>query len=460
MIRRQDILDRAREWQLRPEVVEKDYVLGWVLAAVAQDEAASSGWILKGGTCVKKCFFETYRFSEDLDFSLTPEAPYGQDEIADALRRIVRRAGDLSGISFREDLVTVRPRVDKASRPTFEGRVGYQGPLAVPTWPRILFDITQHEPIVDQPVFRPVIHPYPDELPAETAVQSYSFEELLAEKTRALYERTRPRDLYDVVYIVDNAADAVAMNHARAVLGQKCGAKGFNTPTVDDLARKIETSEELRADWAHMLAHQLPQLPPIDAFVGRIREVLLWIAEPVLAPSLAAPPSTGQEVTLRSPAPMLWGGSVPLESIRFAGANHLMIEFSYNGKHRLVEPYSLRRARTGNTLLYAWEVSSSQIKAFNIDRIVGLRTTDRSFVPKFAIEISTASAIVSSIPLQVARPRRARRTSGSGPVYLLQCSTCGREFRRKKRSGTLRRHNYPNSSIPCPGRRGFFVGMA
>ncbi len=34
MIRKQDILDRSVEWQLRPEVVEKDYVLGWLLAGL------------------------------------------------------------------------------------------------------------------------------------------------------------------------------------------------------------------------------------------------------------------------------------------------------------------------------------------------------------------------------------------------------------------------------------------
>ncbi len=31
MIRKQDILDRSVEWQLRPEAVEKDYVLGCCL---------------------------------------------------------------------------------------------------------------------------------------------------------------------------------------------------------------------------------------------------------------------------------------------------------------------------------------------------------------------------------------------------------------------------------------------
>jgi hypothetical protein len=38
MIRKQDIIDRATEWQLCPEIVEKDYVLGWLLAALSTQE--------------------------------------------------------------------------------------------------------------------------------------------------------------------------------------------------------------------------------------------------------------------------------------------------------------------------------------------------------------------------------------------------------------------------------------
>ena len=65
-----DILARGAEWGLRPDIVEKDYVLGWLLAAFAIHGVTSASWVFKGGTCLKKCFFETYRFSEDLDFSL------------------------------------------------------------------------------------------------------------------------------------------------------------------------------------------------------------------------------------------------------------------------------------------------------------------------------------------------------------------------------------------------------
>ena len=69
MIDRREILDIAGAFGLLPQVVEKDYVLGWVLAGIYQHAALAEHWIFKGGTCLKKCYFETYRFSEDLDFN-------------------------------------------------------------------------------------------------------------------------------------------------------------------------------------------------------------------------------------------------------------------------------------------------------------------------------------------------------------------------------------------------------
>lgn len=173
MIAKQDILDRAHEWQLRPSVVEKDYVLGWVLAAIGQHPEASEHWVFKGGTCLKKCYFETYRFSEDLDFSLLPDAVYDADALTQVLREVVQVAHELSGITFPTDLVSVRPRVDKLGRATFEGKIGYSGPLVIPSFPRLLFDLTRNEPVLAKPELRSVFHPYPDSLPEGMAVTSY-----------------------------------------------------------------------------------------------------------------------------------------------------------------------------------------------------------------------------------------------------------------------------------------------
>ncbi len=70
MIDRREILEAASSFSLLPSIVEKDYILGWMLAGINAHEELSESWIFKGGTCLKKCYFETYRFSEDLDFTL------------------------------------------------------------------------------------------------------------------------------------------------------------------------------------------------------------------------------------------------------------------------------------------------------------------------------------------------------------------------------------------------------
>ena len=70
MIAKREILAIARQTSLTPHIVEKDYVLGWMLAGIYGHKDLAESWIFKGGTCLKKCFFETYRFSEDLDFTL------------------------------------------------------------------------------------------------------------------------------------------------------------------------------------------------------------------------------------------------------------------------------------------------------------------------------------------------------------------------------------------------------
>jgi len=47
-------------------------------------------------------------------------------------------------------------------------------------------------------VRRDIAHPYPDG-PLPGKVRCYSFEELFAEKIRAMAQRARPRDLYDII---------------------------------------------------------------------------------------------------------------------------------------------------------------------------------------------------------------------------------------------------------------------
>jgi len=461
MIGKPEILSRAAEWSLRPDVVEKDYALGWMLAAVSLDEETSDGWILKGGTCVKKCFIETYRFSEDLDFSLRPDVSYDVSAIERTLTRLAALVGEMCGIAMPHDQIVVKERRDKLGRPTFEGRIGYRGPLQAPNWPRILFDITQHEPIIEEPVLRRVLHPYSDALPEDAVVRTYSFEELLAEKTRALLERTRPRDLYDVVYITTNV-EGIDVSRLRMLFRSKCAVKQLTAPSRKELVDVIMASAELRAEWANMLAHQLQELLPIDGVLERIDEALAWIDERVtrVREALVSPPTSVEGVVMSGTAPRGLGG--PIERLRFAGANRLLVEFTYRGKPRRAEPYSLRIADTGNLLLYAHELASGIVKSFKVAEIVGLRTTQTTFTPRYAIELGFAPVASSRRPsIEPARSAvsRPRRTGvRTGPVYVFQCPLCGKKFRRKKHDTRLRRHNLSNTDVPCGGRSGVLVG--
>lgn len=466
MINKQDILDRAAEWQLRPEVVEKDYVLGWLLAAVSSHLELQSLWIFKGGTCIKKTYFETYRFSEDLDFTLLPEATYSEDGILEQLRNTVRLAAEMSGIEFPVDHVRVLSRRNKAGQPTFQGRVYYRGPLQrTPTYASVVFDITNQERIVATPVRRTIFHPYTDDLPTELAVQCYALEELLAEKTRALYERTRPRDLYDVVYLLENCLDAIDLSATREIFASKCEYKGLRVPSSEELVAIVRANEELRAEWANMLAHQLPNLPAIDDMVTRFEALIGWIDEPEFAPAEAALGAAVPASTDYRSIPLsgirYWGGGSPVERIRFAGANRLLLEFGYHGKPRLVEPYSLREARTtGNILLYAWELSSGHIKAFKIDEMYDVRASNTGFSPRYRVELSAQGPL--SIP-EVTRnsggirlPRLSKTSAFHGPTHVFECSYCGRHFKRQKYDAQLRGHK-DKSGWDCPGRIGYYV---
>ncbi len=459
MIRKQDILDRAAEWQLRPDVVEKDYALGWLLAAMPAHPDTAERWIFKGGTCIKKCFLETYRFSEDLDFSLLQDAPYTENEIKQALQVLASTAAELSGIEFPTDWVDVRDQRNKQGLQTFQGRISYRGPLAWnrPELPRILIDITRHEPVLDPPMVRPVFHPYPDELPGNTAVLTYSFDELMAEKTRALFERCRPRDLYDVIFLLENRPDAIDFEQTRDIFHRKCEFKRFAPPSAAALIQVVQEETELKSEWENMLAHQLPVLPILDDLLGRLPGLLEWIDEPTAMLPMelltAAPGRAGEAIV--APSGIQYWGVAPLEKVRFAGANRLLVEFDYDFKHRIVEPYSLRRAQsTGNLLLYAWERHSNQIEAFNIDKIQNLRSTNESFAPRYRVELTEGALNVAPIIAHSSVPTSYRRNFGSKYVY--KCSHCGRQFRHSTRDSHLRPHK-TKDGWDCKGRTAHYV---
>ena len=422
MINKGAILERAAEWQLDPGVVEKDYVLGWLLAGIAANRATADNWVFKGGTCLKKCVVETWRFSEDLDFTLRPGAAYDVDGLVQILIEISEQVTEWCGIAFPKAEVRVKQKRDKAGNPTFEGSVGYVGPMAIPGPPKIRFDLTQHEPVLRPTETREVFHPFPDTLPVGTRVTGYASGELIAEKTRALFERTRPRDLYDVALLHSVAPVTGDLAALRELTREKFVVKGLSLPSAAEMVQRAADAEELKSEWENMLVHQLPALPPLEDVLARLPEAIAWLDEPKaeVRPSTGAAPAVGAgvrralsaaplrtgagrslsgvplrggETNVASGGVRVWGTRAPLEAVRFAGANHLLVEISYHGARRVIEPYSLRRPKTGNLLLYGFEqtkngFATNDIRAYKVDEIADVRVLSQSFAPQYAVELT------------------------------------------------------------------------
>ncbi len=484
MIGRQEILEFAREVGLDPNVVEKDYVLGWMLAGIGRHPRTRDTWVFKGGTCLKKCYFETYRFSEDLDFTLLDGSHVNEAFLHEAFSEITQWIYGESGIEFPDAARTFEIYTNPRGKNSAQGRLGYRGPMQRQAdVPRLRIDLTDDERLVRNGEQRQVHHPYSDKPEDGIHVLAYCFEEVFAEKLRALAERQRPRDLYDVIHLHrrDAGVDRAAV---REVLRAKCEFKGIAVPTFDSL-RASPQHAELRADWGQMLAHQLPELPPFDSFWEELPVVFAWLEK---EPERERPPVMGPgrfeiDPTWRAPAmASSWraqGIGAPLEVIRFAAANRLCVELEYRDEEgqrgtRTIEPYSLRRTKAGDLLLYAVRSQDGQDRSYRVDRILGARATQQTFSPRYAVELSAtgpiyAPGIARAAPARISsrlaytRPTRSRPTIAakrSRPFgqarYVFQCMYCKKKFERSQYDATLNPHK-TKDGYPCPSRTGLYM---
>jgi len=391
MITNQELKNLVTEWGLREDVIEKDYVIGWVLWGIGQDTDLSSHWAFKGGTSLKKCFIETWRFSEDLDFTVMPDGPDKPETIEPIITRILEHVHDESGIDF-----SIKPPVFKFADKYFytEGRVYYRGPRNAPQAASIKLDINGTEKIVRPTVLRKISHPYSDSLPESAHVRCYAFEEVFAEKLRAMGERGRPRDLYDIVLLYRRRDLRTEPKLIKDVLEKKCEAKNIPVPTLDSI-QNATTKGELVSEWKNMLGHQLQALPPFEDFWDELPVIFNWLGGASSPPQLA-PISAGKDEDLAwSPPPTIWqwGLGVPLESIRFAAVNHLCVELGYDRSVRIIEPYSLRQTKDGNLILHAIKVEAGEPRTYRVNRIENIKVTTRTFKPRYDIEFSQTGDI-------------------------------------------------------------------
>jgi len=477
MIPKSEILEIATSHNLSPHVIEKDYVLGWILAGIHLHEIGKT-WVFKGGTCLKKCYFETYRFSEDLDFTLSDPSHIDADFLHSAFAEISEWIYEETGIELPADRMIFDVYENPRGAMSCQGRVFYRGPTSTSSpkqMPRIKLDLSVDEVLVEDAVINAVTHEYSDAPTDGIYARCYSYAEVFAEKTRALGERTRSRDLYDVINFYRRPESVTIASEVEAILKEKCAFKSIDMPTYEALASH---KEECAAGWEQQLSHQLQALPPFEAFWDELPTFFDWLYSAESEDTIPLEHIPPQQGSTLSSGPIRSYG-IPsqqlgtLDKIRFAASNHLCVELHYRRQDGvqntyLIEPYSLNETSEGNLLLHALKHETEEIRAFRTDRILGVQISNQTFTPRYRIDliprnVSTTGLASLHLPEHrtatsaLTRPKRKTSSwSNTGIKYVFECPLCQKKFTRKKMDSRLNPHK-TKDGWPCSGRTGIYV---
>lgn len=276
MILQREIAEVAERLQVNKSTIDKDWALGHFVNAVYSHESLASQLIFKGGTCLRKCYFEHYRFSEDLDFTVPASDFTLSRELLNEVCVAVER-----GSGIRTHIQKLEPLVAKGLPTGFQADIKFwgadhprnQAPLPPERWQtRIKIEMIVFEEMRFEPVSRPLFHPYSDHGQLTAMPRCYALNEVLAEKLRALIQRsyTAPRDYYDLWYLSRQNAD-LDWSAITTAFHRKMAFKGLTFDGPKQLLNE-QHHKTLAAHWKQTLGHQLPanQLPTLPDVLAEL----------------------------------------------------------------------------------------------------------------------------------------------------------------------------------------------
>lgn len=267
MIKYKVLQDKAKEWGVSPDMVDKDYVLGHFLNSFYSFEENKNLFAFKGGTCLRKCYFPDYRFSQDIDFTLMDTKLIVTSKF---LKKIADECTQKSGILFGDVKLKSKIIHDNTLHVNefvipFLGANHSKKDLPIPQerWiTNIELDFSCFEKIKTPVEYRVINHRYDDMLlPNQATV--YSLQEIFTEKMRSLWQRNykSSRDYYDVWYLIQNVMFE-NWDEICTILIEKCKDKNV---TIDPYIFGDENRKySLQKSWESSLRNQLQYLPEFE----------------------------------------------------------------------------------------------------------------------------------------------------------------------------------------------------
>lgn len=273
-------LEEARkQYGLPWEILERDYLLSWILAGMFEVDALRNTLVFKGGTALKKCCFGDYRFSEDLDFSGIEGAPSGGDmesAMQEACTTAKRLLDEFAPVDISCDRYT-----EKEAHPSGQEAITIHARFP---WQRELHTRVMVETSMDEKILKPtqqkkILHEYGE--PIETQVQIYSLEEIIAEKLRAILQhieklerrgwgRSRARDYYDLWRVFGTYKKELHLDDFTPFLREKCDIRNVTFDGPDDFFQP-KMMAYVEKTWAQWLGPLVPNLPPFKTVIEELR---------------------------------------------------------------------------------------------------------------------------------------------------------------------------------------------
>ncbi len=172
-------------WPTR-EQVEQDLLLSRSICAIANDEYLGNELVFRGGTALHKLHLEhPYRYSEDLDYVRTSAT--GIASLTGALTRVGTDLG-----------FDVRTRIGQHPKVYWRTTADSGVPL------RIKIEVNTFERSPALPIAKHEHHVESTWWSGNALVPTFRPAELIATKIRALYQRSKGRDLFDLWLALDS----------------------------------------------------------------------------------------------------------------------------------------------------------------------------------------------------------------------------------------------------------------
>lgn len=280
---RQLLENERRRLNVAWNVLEQDYVLDWVLWGIASIHELKESLVFKGGTALKKVYFDDYRFSEDLDFTARVGAPEGQN-LESAVKTACQNAQDAMNQVMESPRLECTRYTEQKAHPggqeafTIRAQLPWHRSLHT----RVMVEVTKTETLVTTPILHTLCNTYDKNMTYQ--IHSYSVEEIVAEKLRAILEntkklhergwsRSRARDYYDIWNILSTYYREIAASDIRNLLQKKCDHKGINFTSVDNFF-DYKALGVVRKDWLVWLKPFVSELPEYEIVISELRSKL------------------------------------------------------------------------------------------------------------------------------------------------------------------------------------------